>query len=43
MLLRAHFDRVYGIEHGAARLAEFMALLRERRMAVSFEMVTGEC
>ncbi len=42
VLLRAHFDRLHGAAHGAARLAAFMALLRERRMAVSFEMVTGE-
>ncbi len=41
LLLRAHFDRLHGVAQGSAKLAEFMALLRARRMAVSFEMVTG--
>ncbi len=41
MLLRAHFDRTFGVKEGATRLAQFMQLLRKRRMAVAFEMVTG--
>ncbi|KAF5835395.1 hypothetical protein DUNSADRAFT_7480 [Dunaliella salina] len=40
-LLQAHFDRVFGSGQGPAKLASLMALLRARRMAVSFEMVTG--
>lgn len=42
MLLRAHFDRTYGEATGAQHLAQFMSVLKERQMAVSFEMVTGE-
>jgi hypothetical protein len=39
VLLRAHFDRLHGPEEGPVRLAAFMKLLREKRMAVSFEIL----
>jgi hypothetical protein len=42
VLLRAHFDRVLGEGQGVARLAAFMAMLRQKRLAVSFEVVTGK-
>jgi hypothetical protein len=42
LLLRTHFERVHGAAAGAAKLASFMDLLRTQRIAVSFEMVTGD-
>ncbi|GFH27936.1 uncharacterized protein HaLaN_26333 [Haematococcus lacustris] len=41
LLLRTHFQRMHGPQHYLERLQRFMGVLKERRMAVSFEMVTG--
>ncbi len=45
MLLKAHFERCSNAAGNAKaaeeRLQRLMAVLTERRMAVSFEMVTG--
>ena len=40
LLLHAHYVRQYGAR-AEGRLRELMALLRDRRLAISFEMVTG--
>jgi hypothetical protein len=40
--LEAHFERTFGPQQGAPRLAALVRLLAQHKMAVSFEMVTGE-
>ena len=42
ILLEAHFERTFGPQQGAPRLAALVRLLAQHKMAVSFEMVTGE-
>jgi hypothetical protein len=42
VLLQAHFVRLLGSEGAALqRLGEFMEALQQRKLAISFEMVTG--
>jgi hypothetical protein len=40
-LLQAHYARAFGTKEGPEKVAALMEMLRCRRMAVSFEMVTG--
>lgn len=41
LLLQTHFQRLLGFEQGLQRLKDFMDMLHQKRLAFSFEMITG--